>query len=1017
MKKLLLLLLFLPGLLQAQFPKTIEVTRDTTERASVQGRMAISTPGSTNWDGTLVGKDYQGDNFIIATARFKSCQEMRQMMSRMVPLTAVRYMLDEKGREGEFRLDLSDSNTPDDGVMTLVTSNGRRLKRLVGESIQAPWFGLVADGVGNGTGTNNTTALQKAINAAAAYRKKLIIPADPSGLMYTIYGSINIPSNTTIQFEFGAAIDAVNANVANGTGIFNAAGTAQNAITTVTQPIVNSVKTITVASTSGLAPGDYIIINCPLKDFDQQRPGSGSSDMFRIESIFGNEITLDGTTNDSYPAGTTVIDKINPVKNITLSGLTLKGGGSAKTQWAGVLITRGANITINALNLSDLWVQGLGIETTWNITTFQANIRNVLEPGTGYGILYSGVKTGLVDGLIADKCRHAFDAGGGYVSRFVQVTNSQAKNCISAGFSTHGKSQYVQFSNLMAIDCGGGIVMRGPNSSIDNVDIKGWNNSLSSYHAGIRIGDNNSGAGTGRAGESLMVKGARVEDLGPNTSAIGLVSSAPLINASISFCEFKGIQSNLIELQGNYNKYTTISNNTLDCSAQKTGTLFGILQTFKFAANFPGVACADTVMNYVHNTIIGPLHTGLRVSGSTDSTHKSDQISLKSNTVTNSRNRGYTIGYGYFNSAFLVDNMAIRNSASGSTFDFTSGTISTLIRRGNDWNILGQSTYFSDPVSNTLLTGSGSGQTIYGGSANGGSLTISSTSAGTKGLTYFGTGTNRTVYNEVSKRLGIGIESPIVALDVVGHQVLGADISSATARTDATTKRAFIESVGYNTAGLRSAMLFAENQAASNVLRMGGGSSQHNASTAIFLYAAANATTPTGTAMLGVRTGGVTVNKGESGPSFTLDVNGTFGAKFSSGSAAPTTSQLPEGYFNIYKNAGKFGVYYNDGGTIGDILSSYYTKTESDARYQSVPSTATTAYSAGAIAAGATVTQTVTLTAALGQSASLSAFTTIPGGVRMWSQVTALNTVTHYFQNTTGSEVTPAGSIITRVSN
>ncbi|AUX93663.1 hypothetical protein [Mixta gaviniae] len=47
---------------------------------------------------------------------------------------------------GFFKYDPADDNTPDDGVITLVTKNGSRLKRQFDGDVQASWFGVIADG-------------------------------------------------------------------------------------------------------------------------------------------------------------------------------------------------------------------------------------------------------------------------------------------------------------------------------------------------------------------------------------------------------------------------------------------------------------------------------------------------------------------------------------------------------------------------------------------------------------------------------------------------------------------------------------------------------------------------------------------------------------------------------------------------------------------------------------------------------------------------------------------------------
>jgi hypothetical protein len=63
-------------------------------------------------------------------------------------------------------------------------------------------------------------------------------------------------------------------------------------------------------------------------------------------------------------------------------------------------------------------------------------------------------------------------------------------------------------------------------------------------------------------------------------------------------------------------------------------------------------------------------------------------------------------------------------------------------------------------VANDLITGKTGGQTIYGDTATGGNITISSTLHGTKGKIVIGT----TNYDEVNNRLGLGVTTPLATL-------------------------------------------------------------------------------------------------------------------------------------------------------------------------------------------------------------------------------------------------------------
>ncbi|MDR6196186.1 hypothetical protein [Siphonobacter sp. SORGH_AS_0500] len=182
MKKLLFLLVLLPTLLKAQYPKTIKTTRDTSKGASVKGRMALNG----GWDGTLVGKDVNGKSYIAASAHFESYAQLRSMVALR---SGVRYFLDSEGKEGEFRADFSDKTTPDDGGVTLVTVTGIRLKRVISKgSIEVSWYG------------NTQQALVKALAAAQGKYKVGI-----TGKL-TLASSVLLPDNAYLRGDGDSAV-------------------------------------------------------------------------------------------------------------------------------------------------------------------------------------------------------------------------------------------------------------------------------------------------------------------------------------------------------------------------------------------------------------------------------------------------------------------------------------------------------------------------------------------------------------------------------------------------------------------------------------------------------------------------------------------------------------------------------------------------------------------------------------------------------------------------------------------
>lgn len=93
------------------------------------------------------------------------------------------------GGFGPFRVDASDTTSADNGGTVLIDANGRRWKRDFTEPVNVKWFGAKDDYNGV-SGTDNTAAIQSAVNSAPLIRL--------SGSKYKIAGTIVVPSGTEL---------------------------------------------------------------------------------------------------------------------------------------------------------------------------------------------------------------------------------------------------------------------------------------------------------------------------------------------------------------------------------------------------------------------------------------------------------------------------------------------------------------------------------------------------------------------------------------------------------------------------------------------------------------------------------------------------------------------------------------------------------------------------------------------------------------------------------------------------
>lgn len=144
--------------------KALELTADLTENASKPTRMTMAAPsdGGT-WDGTIGMKDSDGNEFVGATVRFQTLTQMRQKI-KLRP--GVCYVLDQEGREGEFRITTKNTaNWVDDGGVRIRTTDDKWLERVNASPVRPEWFGAKGDfDTATNTGTNDSEAFQRSIN-------------------------------------------------------------------------------------------------------------------------------------------------------------------------------------------------------------------------------------------------------------------------------------------------------------------------------------------------------------------------------------------------------------------------------------------------------------------------------------------------------------------------------------------------------------------------------------------------------------------------------------------------------------------------------------------------------------------------------------------------------------------------------------------------------------------------------------------------------------------------------------
>lgn len=435
-----------------------------------------------------------------------------------------------EGFSGEFTGDPTFSGSPvfsgafsHTGSTVTITDSEAWRDALDGHWYTPEMFGAIGDGAGDGTGTNDATALQNALNA---------INAAGGGTLYLINryrcdSQLAVYSNTRIvAANAGAGIDAH--NLGSSGALFIAAGTVSNNVVLAANASKFD-KSVTVAAgaetpfavTSGLAVGALIRIYSDEIWYDAAAAQGSSGVAGTPSNVFHGEynwvrdtssgsITLNNPLREDYAtADTATIEIINPVRDIVIDGGVYYAGNTPSTNNADTLlqVTWGENIIVRNVSAYRFDATTISYRGCVNSKVLRSSFYD-LRSSVGYGVGYANSQQIEIDGCFFIRCRHATSgvsgsfSGNRGINRDIAITNffmNASAPAYSGDTETspgdcldfHGGCQGVHVENGWIIGASGnGIIAECPDVSIRNVRIFGSGTSgISAYNRAHVDGD------------------------------------------------------------------------------------------------------------------------------------------------------------------------------------------------------------------------------------------------------------------------------------------------------------------------------------------------------------------------------------------------------------------------------------------------------------------------------------------------------------------------------------------------
>ena len=543
----------------------------------------------------------------------------------------------------------------------------------------------------NGTNNNDTSALEAFVNALSA------------GDKVRLSGTFDLDSSATLTPADGVEIDARGAEFILASGIAGGSdgfqvgirveGTGKQGQTGLISNMVKGDRVINVG-THSMSVGATAILQSGAQ-FSPLRTQHNVSQWVRVLAETSVTLDIDGAAESDY--NTTDVATVEEV--VLCDRFTWRGGTFTTATGSGrqtpILFEDHENLTVKDIKAES---DGRGRDGVVLRRVLNAKVSGVVANGfkdntvvsnvEGYGLWLLGCQNVDVTLCSFWDCRHGFDIGGysgDPISRDINVKGGVASGCSSAGWSTHGGSQRVKMEGVSSLWCGGGVIVRGPDSIVRNCFIFGHNDDDTSntYDHGVTVGEANNGGSAsndweGRGAENLIIEG-NIIDL---QSTGGRSKSGVVIKDTV--------------------KNTRIVNNTI------VGTTTALIH---LAANGEDVHIHGNIGDWTSSTfsaragvIVQPATQSLGQSTTVDTNARIDYISIRDFTVYGLKGPAIRIA-SFYTDRVDVSGIVNHDNRSGTTeqIEIAAGTVNNL------YLDVGCTSLNTGTVNNTFTGGGGAG--------------------------------------------------------------------------------------------------------------------------------------------------------------------------------------------------------------------------------------------------------------------------------------------------------------------